>query len=120
MSDEERRAPKSWPYDPAQLSYKEWIALPDDEQGEVLEILMQRSREPFLRDGPPRGEALKAQRVLAEKVAQEAREEQERTGRIARGWIVLGQGIIMHGLIRRLPPGMKWVESVPPRKPQCE
>lgn len=104
------------PYDPAELSYKEWVALPDDERVEVVEALLQRVRERFEREGPLKGEALKAHEALAKKVAQEVREEEDRTGKIAPGWIVLGEGIVIHRLIRRLPPGMEWIESVPPRR----
>ena len=27
----------------------------------------------------------------------------------------MGEGIVVHRLIRQLPPGMKWVEPVPPQ-----
>ena len=118
MSGDEHKPAKSWPYDPAELSYKEWIALPEDEQSEVLRVLHQRRRERRERDGPLKGKELEAHDALAREMAREVRAEEERTKQIKPGWIVMGKGIAIHRLIRRLPPGWSWVPLSPPRKPQ--
>ena|ERR1043165_682913 len=116
MSDHERDPAKSWPYDPETLSYKEWIALPSDEQDEVLKLLRQRNRGRFEREGPLKGKDDKDHEVLFKRLVREVAAEEERTGRIMPGWILMGEGVVVHRLIRRLPPGMKWVEPVPPRR----
>jgi hypothetical protein len=107
---------KSWPYDPEKLSYKEWIALPSDEQDDVLKFLDRRTQERIARDGPLRGKAYEDSQVQYKRLLREVVAEQERTGRIRPGWILMGEGVVVHHLIRQLPPGMKWVEPVPPRR----
>src|ERR1043165_7144932 len=107
---------KSWPYDPEKLSYKEWIALPSDEQWEVLQLLSRRAQERIERDGPLQGKDYKDAEAREKRLLREVMAEQERTGRIMPGRIVMGEGVVVHHLIRQLPPGMKWVEPVPPRR----
>jgi hypothetical protein len=107
---------KSWPYDPEKLSYKEWIALPSDEQYEVLMFLRQQTHERVERRGPLKGKAYEDYEIKLQRLNREVAAEQKRTGRIMPGWIVMGEGVVVHCLIGQLPPGMKWVEPNPPRK----
>lgn len=111
---------KSWPYDPEKLSYKEWIALPSDEQDEVLQILERRTQERIEREGPLQGKDYEEYEIRLKRLTREVVAEQKRTGRMKPGWILMGEGTVVHHLIRQLPPGMKWVESAPPRKQKSE
>lgn len=118
MSDS--KLPKSWPYDPEKLSYKEWVALPSDEQHEVLEYLGQQDRKRIERDGPLRGKDYADYNAKVKRLQREVAAEQQRTGRIKPGWVLMGEGVVVHCLIRQLPPGMQWLEPVPPRTPRSE
>ena len=102
--------------DPAELSYKEWMALPADEQYEVLETLRQRERERSERDGRPEGAALEASMAEFWTLMQEVREEEQRTGIVKPGWIVIGKGRTVHGLTRKVSPDMLRDVSRRPRR----
>lgn len=91
MSD--GKLPKSWPYDPEQLSYKEWIALPADEQDEVLEYPRQQAHKRIERDGPLRGKAYRDYNAKVQRLQREVAAEERRTGRVKAGTILMGEGL---------------------------
>lgn len=92
-------------YDPAAVSYKEWMALPRGEQSRVMDML--RCHPSWLE---ARFAAMTPEEHEAEdqSLMAEVRAEQERTGIIRPGWILIGKGRRVHHLVRRLPPGKIW------------
>lgn len=101
MSGEEHKQAKSWPYDPMKLSYKQWVALPEDERYEVLEELF--SLEDAADTGP---RDFRNNMHLTDgsvhRLLRQVQEEEKRTGVVIPGWIVLGEGRTLHRrLLRR-------------------
>ena len=101
--------------DPAELSYKEWMALPADEQNEVPETLRQREGAQRARRAAG-GRGARSLHAEFWTLMQEVREEEQRTGIIKPGWIVIGKGRTLHRLTRKVSPDMLRDVSRRPRR----
>lgn len=90
-------------YDPAALSYKQWIAMRRDEREAVLRALEQRRH---IESEPVRDASDAEIAAMDEQMArlmQEVKEEVERTGILCNGTIVAGEGHVIHRDIRQGP-----------------